>query len=197
MSRTVGAKDKKPRKSPVRKIKMTSAQVNMAAKLGVPLETYAKELVKARKPRKKTVRKPKYVEPTTIPRLEEDSGYVYRWIRADLFKDGNKRKLIDRNGWTPVKAEEQPSLQPMSSRKTTIEIGGLVLCKMKKTDAPINWEKLAKELQTALRDEIDENQKRAHDIEALLFKVKSLEHQVIGFQAVISYLESKNGNDPV
>jgi hypothetical protein len=46
MSRTPGAKDKKPR---VRKIKMTSAQVNLAAKLGVPLETYAKELVKARK----------------------------------------------------------------------------------------------------------------------------------------------------
>lgn len=197
MSRTVGAKDKQPRKKPVRKIKMTSAQVNMAAKLGVPLETYAKELVKARKPRKKTVRKPKYVEPTTIPRLEEDSGYVYRWIRADLFKDGNKRKLIDRNGWTPVKAEEQPSLQPMSSRKTTIQIGGLVLCKMKKTDAPINWEKLAKELQTALRDEIVENQKRATDIDALLFKIKSLEHQVIGFQAVISYLETKSGNDTV
>jgi len=48
-----------------------------------------------------------------------------------------------------------------------------------------------------LRDEINENQKRSHDIDALLFKVKSLEHQIIGFQAVISYLETKSGNDTV
>lgn len=118
MSRTVGAKDLKPRKKPVRKVKMTSAQVGLANKLGVPLETYAKELVKARKPRK--------------PRQKK-----------------------------------------------------------------INWEVLAKDLQKALRDEIVENQARANDIDMLLFKIKSLEHQVIGFQAVISYLETKSGNDTV
>ena len=122
MSRTVGAKDKKPRKSPVRKPKkivLTKAEVDLAAKLGITPEELAKE-------------------------------------KLELMK-----------------------------------------IKRKASRQKINWENLARNLQKALRDEMDENQKRAHDIEALLFKVKSLEHQVIGFQAVISYLESKNGNDPV
>lgn len=122
MSRTVGAKDKKPRKSPVRKPKkiiLTNAELEVAAKLGITPEQLAKEKLE-------------------LMRLKRKAG---------------KQK--------------------------------------------INWENLARNLQKALRDEMDENQKRAHDIEALLFKVKSLEHQVIGFQAVISYLESKNGNDPV
>lgn len=71
--------------------------------------------------------------------------------------------------------------------------------KPRRTSTPkaINWEGLAKDLQKALRDEIVENQKRADDIDMLLFKIKSLEHQVIGFQAVISYLETKSGNDTV
>ena len=122
MSRTVGAKDKKPRKSPVRKPKkivLTKAEVDLAAKLGITPEELAKE-------------------------------------KMELMK-----------------------LKRKASRQK------------------INWENLARNLQKALRDEMDENQKRAHDIDALLFKIKSLEHQVIGFQAVISYLESKNGNDPV
>lgn len=66
-----------------------------------------------------------------------------------------------------------------------------------RTQRPINWEGLAKNLQTALRDEIVENQRRANDIDALLFKIRSLEHQAVGFQAVISYLEIKCGNDTV
>jgi hypothetical protein len=122
MSRTVGAKDKQPRKSPVRKPKrvmLTKTEVDFAAKLGVTPQQLAVEKIKLqRKPRK--------------PRATK-----------------------------------------------------------------VNWERLARNLQTALRDEIVENQKRANDIDALLFKIRSLEHQVIGFQAVISYLETKSGNDTV
>jgi hypothetical protein len=66
-----------------------------------------------------------------------------------------------------------------------------------RTQRPVNWEGLAKNLQRALRDEIVENQKRATDIDTLIFKIRSLEHQIIGFQAVISYLETKSGNDTV
>jgi hypothetical protein len=122
MSRTIGAKDKAPRKSPVRKpkkIKLTKAEVDLAAKMGVTPQQLAIEKLKLqRKPRK--------------PRATK-----------------------------------------------------------------VNWERLARNLQTALRDEIVENQKRANDIDALLFKIKSLEHQAIGFQAVISYLETKSGNNTV
>ena len=99
-------------------IKLTSAQVELARTMGVPLEVYAKELLKQTRKRK--------------PRIQK-----------------------------------------------------------------VDWERLAKNLQTALRDEMDENQRRANDIDTLLFKIKSLEHQVVGFQAVISYLETKSGNDTV
>jgi hypothetical protein len=60
MSRTLGAKDKKPRKTPVKKVIITKTEVDLAEKLGVPVEAYAKEklkLRKARKPRKPRVPK--------------------------------------------------------------------------------------------------------------------------------------------
>ena len=56
MSRTPGAKDKQPRKSPARKPKrvmLTKTEVNLAAKLGVTPQQLAVEKVKLqRKPRK-------------------------------------------------------------------------------------------------------------------------------------------------
>jgi hypothetical protein len=52
MSRTPGAKDKKPRKTPVKKILVTKSQVDLANRLGVSVEEYAKEKIKLSKPRK-------------------------------------------------------------------------------------------------------------------------------------------------
>jgi hypothetical protein len=52
MSRTPGAKDKKPRKTPVKKILVTKSQVDLAKRLGVSVEEYAKEKIKLSKPRK-------------------------------------------------------------------------------------------------------------------------------------------------
>jgi hypothetical protein len=60
MSRTPGAKDKKPRKTPVKKIMILKSEANLAEKLGVPVEEYAKEKFKLRKARKpRTPRVPK------------------------------------------------------------------------------------------------------------------------------------------
>lgn len=56
MARTIGAKDKQPRKSPVRKpksITLTLPQVQAANLLDIPVEVYAKELAQMnKKPRK-------------------------------------------------------------------------------------------------------------------------------------------------
>jgi hypothetical protein len=61
----------------------------------------------------------------------------------------------------------------------------------------IDWENMARELQKALRDEIFDGQGKMRTIEGLEFDVRNLKHQVIGYQAVISYLENKLGNPTV
>lgn len=67
----------------------------------------------------------------------------------------------------------------------------------KPVNAKFDWEKIAKRLQTALNDEIKENQGLANEVSALQYKVANLEHQAIGYRAIVSYLENKLGNDTV
>jgi len=181
MARTVGAKDKQPRKAPVRKprkVILTKTEVDVAASLGVTPQQLAVEKVKLqRKPRKKR---------KAIPKFKYDASNTYRWIRIDYLKHPDNSKNVLREGWQPATIDQQPSFRNNVNEHGHIEIGGLVLCMR----PHINWESIAKDLQKALRDEIDENQ-------ALAFKIKSLEHQAIGFQAVISYLETKSGHDTV
>ena len=61
----------------------------------------------------------------------------------------------------------------------------------------INWELLTKQLQTALNDEIRENQGLSERIDNLNYQVANLEHQAIGYRAVVSYLENQIANNPV
>jgi L-ribulose-5-phosphate 3-epimerase UlaE len=61
----------------------------------------------------------------------------------------------------------------------------------------VNWERLAKQLQTALNDEILENGNLFRQIDDLKFQVANLEHQAIGYRAVVSYLENQIANNPV
>lgn len=61
----------------------------------------------------------------------------------------------------------------------------------------VNWERLAKQLQTALNDEIWENHGLSKQIEDLKYQVANLEHQAIGYRAVVSYLENNLANHTV
>lgn len=61
----------------------------------------------------------------------------------------------------------------------------------------VDWEKLCKHLQSALRDEFADNEKLVTKVKELEFKVANLEHQAIGYRAVVSYLENRLGNDTV
>lgn len=61
----------------------------------------------------------------------------------------------------------------------------------------VNWERLAKQLQTALNDEIVENNGLCRRIDDLKFQVANLEHQAIGYRAVVSYLENNLANHTV
>jgi len=70
-----------------------------------------------------------------LPEPDKQAGYAYRWIRVSTLNQADPRNLSGklREGWEPVRVEEQPKFQllvdPTSRFKDNIEIGGLLLCK--------------------------------------------------------------------
>jgi hypothetical protein len=85
--------------------------------------------------RESAQRKQQWVPPQTLPEPEPQEGWVFRWIRTSIMgqADPSNTSAKFREGWEPVKAEDQPSLMmqadPNSRFKGNIEIGGLLLCK--------------------------------------------------------------------
>lgn len=73
--------------------------------------------------------------PELLPEPNKEAGYSYRWIRTSTLNNADPRNLSAklREGWEPVKIEEQPQFQllidPTSRFKDNIEVGGLLLCK--------------------------------------------------------------------
>lgn len=73
--------------------------------------------------------------PESLPEPDKQAGYAYRWIRVSTLNVADPRNLSGklREGWEPVRMEEQPGLQlladPNSRFKDGVEIGGLLLCK--------------------------------------------------------------------
>jgi hypothetical protein len=73
--------------------------------------------------------------PELLPEPIKEAGYSYRWIRVSTLNAADPRNLSAklREGWEPVKIEEQPQFQllidPTSRFKDNIEVGGLLLCK--------------------------------------------------------------------
>jgi hypothetical protein len=82
-----------------------------------------------------TERPKQWQAPELLPEPDKQAGYNYRWIRISTLNNSDPRNLSAkfREGWEPVKAEEQPKFQllvdPDSRFKDGIEIGGLLLCK--------------------------------------------------------------------
>jgi hypothetical protein len=74
-------------------------------------------------------------QPELLPEPDKQPGYAYRWIRVATLNQADPRNLSAklREGWEPVRVEEQPKFQllidPNSRFKDNIEIGGLLLCK--------------------------------------------------------------------
>ena len=73
--------------------------------------------------------------PELLPEPDKQPGFAYRWIRVSMLNSADPRNLSTklREGWEPVRAEEQPKFKllvdPDSRYKDNIEIGGLLLCK--------------------------------------------------------------------
>jgi len=88
--------------------------------------------------RQQSVRPEAWKPPELLPEPDKQEGYAYRWIRVSTLNNADPRNLSAklREGWEPVKAEEQPKFQllidPNSRFRDNIEIGGLLLCKTPK-----------------------------------------------------------------
>jgi hypothetical protein len=85
--------------------------------------------------REVTERPKQWQLPELLPEPDKQAGYSYRWIRVSTLNAADPRNLSAklREGWEPVRLEEQPKFQlladPNSRFKDNIEIGGLLLCK--------------------------------------------------------------------
>lgn len=76
-----------------------------------------------------------WTPPELLPEPDKQPGYAYRWIRVSTLNTADARNISakQREGWEPVKLEEQPQFQlmvdPNSRFKDNVEVGGLLLCK--------------------------------------------------------------------
>ena len=76
-----------------------------------------------------------WAPPTAKPEPNKQPGWVYFWKRTATLNEPDPRNIsmAFREGWEPVKAEEQPHMKHLSDHnskfKGCIEIGGLLLCK--------------------------------------------------------------------
>jgi hypothetical protein len=93
----------------------------------------------ARSPRETRVEaeRPKTWQPaSTLPEPDKQAGYAYRWVRVSTLGQNDARNTSSafREGWEPVRIEEQPKFQnitdPDSRFKDNIEVAGLLLCKI-------------------------------------------------------------------
>lgn len=85
--------------------------------------------------RTQTERPKTWSPPELLPEPIRQAGFSYRWIRVSTLNNADPRNISSklREGWEPVKLEEQPEMEMFadsnSRYKDSIEIGGLMLCK--------------------------------------------------------------------
>lgn len=121
------------------------------------------------------VERPKqWQQPELLPEPDKLPGYAYRWIRVATMNQADPRNLSAklREGWEPVRVEEQPKFQllidPNSRYKDNIEIGGLLLCKTPEEFIEQRNEFYSKQTQ-AQTDAVDNTLMRQSDARMPLF----------------------------
>ena len=122
------------------------------------------------------VERPKqWMQAELLPEPEKQFGYEYRWIRVSTLNAADPRNISGkfREGWEPVRIEEQPKFQfivdPTSRFKENIEIGGLLLCKTPTEFVQQRNAHFAKEAQAQV-DAVDNNRMRQSDPRMPMFK---------------------------
>ena len=125
--------------------------------------------------RQQDVRPEAWKPPELLPEPDKQAGFSYRWIRVATLNVADPRNLSAklREGWEPVRVEEQPKFQllidPTSRFKDNIEIGGLLLCKTPVEFIEQRNAYYSKQTQ-AQTDAVDNNLMRQSDPRMPLFK---------------------------
>ena len=125
--------------------------------------------------RQQTERPKQWTPPELLPEPDKQDGYAYRWIRVSTLNSADPRNLSAklREGWEPVKVEEQPKflllVDPTSRFKDNIEVGGLLLCKTPKEFVDQRNAHYAKSTQEQT-EAVDNNLMRQSDPRMPLFK---------------------------
>ena len=123
-----------------------------------------------------TQQRPKqWAQAELLPEPDKQAGFSYRWIRVATLGKADPRNLSSklREGWEPVKIEEQPKFQllvdPSSRFKDNIEIGGLLLCKTPKEFVDQRNQHYSDQTK-AQTEAVDNNLMRQSDARMPLFK---------------------------
>ena len=116
-----------------------------------------------------------WMPPELLPEPDKEAGYEYRWIRVSMMgkQDGRNVSTKIREGWEPVKLEEQPQFKLLTDPGTRfedgIEIGGLLLCKTPKEFVEQRKAYYARQNQ-AQAEAVDNNLMRQSDARMPIFK---------------------------
>ena len=116
-----------------------------------------------------------WMPPELLPEPDKQAGYEYRWIRVSMLgkQDGRNVSTKLREGWEPVKLQEQPQFKLLTDPTTRfedgIEIGGLLLCKTPEEFVEQRKDYYAKQNQ-AQAEAVDNNLMRQSDARMPIFK---------------------------
>lgn len=114
---------------------------------------------------------------STLPEPDREPGYAYRWIRVSMLGKADARNVSSkmREGWEPVRIEEQPKFQmltdPDSRFKDNIEVQGLLLCKAPSEFMVQRKEYFANKNRSQM-ESVDNNFMRESDARMPLFREK-------------------------
>ena len=122
--------------------------------------------------------RPKTWQPaSTLPEPDRQPGYAYRWIRVSMVGQQDAQNVSSkfREGWEPVRIEEQPQFKmlvdPNSRFKDNIEVAGLLLCKIPEELMTQRREYFAKKNRAQI-ESVDNNFMRENDPRMPLFREK-------------------------
>jgi hypothetical protein len=123
--------------------------------------------------------RPKSWQPaSTLPEPDKEAGYSYRWVRVSTLgkTDARNASSAFREGWEPVRIEEQPKFRnmtdPDSRYKDNIEVAGLLLCKIPSEFMDQRREHFERMTQ-AQNESVDNNFMRENDARMPLFKERN------------------------